>query len=92
MRTRAVQFFFFTMLLFAPLVPAPAEVSVGQQYTFNFVDVDGNTLSIGDGHVTLLVLATNANLPKARMVGDRVPAYCLANPTYRMITLVKFDN
>jgi hypothetical protein len=43
-----------------------------------------------DGHVTLLVLTTRENLPKAELVGERAPDFCLGNPEYRMITIVKF--
>jgi hypothetical protein len=40
--------------------------------------------------VTVIVLATPADREKARIVGDRVPDYCLGNPDYKMITIVRF--
>jgi hypothetical protein len=67
-----------------------ADLSIGETHALKFVDVDGNTLSTSDGHVTVLVLTTKADLPKAEAVGDRIPDFCLGNAVYRMITLVKF--
>jgi hypothetical protein len=66
------------------------EPPAGEVHAVKFVDVDGNTLSTADGHVTVIVLTTKADLPKAEAVGDRIPDFCLGNPAYRMITLVKF--
>lgn len=74
-----------------PLVGAvhlPGALSHGQRYRLNFVDVDGNSLSTADGHVTVLVRMTPEDREKARMVGDRAPDYCLGNPSYRMITIL----
>lgn len=71
---------------------AAAEPPAGEVHAIKFVDVDGNTLSTADGHITVLVLTTKADLAKAHAVGDRVPDFCLGNPAYRMITLVKFQN
>ena len=91
MKPRALQFFFFTKavsLLF--VAPLHASLSVGQIYALNFVDVDGHTLSTADGHISVVVLATTADSENARAVGDRVPEYCLGNPSYRMITVVNF--
>jgi len=64
----------------------------GQIYALNFVDVDRHTLSTADGHVTVVVLATLGDTARAHAVGDRVPDYCLGNPTYRMITVLNFFN
>ena len=68
-----------------------AEPTIGQSYRIDFTDVDGNTLSTADGHVTIVVLTSKANIDKARLVGDRTPDFCLTNPTYRMITVVEFE-
>jgi hypothetical protein len=65
-------------------------LSKGQRSRINFVDVDGNSLSTADGHVTVLVLTTPEDREKARSVGERVPDYCLGNPNYRMITILNF--
>jgi len=86
---RALQFFFFAAVaLFPPLLRAG--LSSGATYSISFVDIDGNKLSTADGHVTVLVLATTADWEKAREMGDRVPDYCLGNPNYRMITIIRF--
>ena len=90
---RALQFFFVAAI--APLLPATlvrGAVSSGGTYSLSFVDINGNKLSTADGHVTVLVLATTADREKARAVGDRVPDRCLGNPTYRMITIVRFTS
>ena len=71
-------------------VPLSGAHAHGQRYRINFVDVDGNSLSTADGHVTVLVLMTPEDREKARSVGDRAPDYCLGNPSYRMITILNF--
>ena len=76
--------FLSTLSLFADPV-------AGQHSSLSFVDVDGNTISTADGHVTTVVVTTQAGIDKTRAVGDRIPDFCLANPTYRMITVVVFE-
>jgi len=89
---RVFQFFLFaTAASLFPTGPLSGALSNGQRYRVNFVDVDGNALSTADGHITVLALATTADADKARAVGDRVPDYCLANPIYRMITVLHFS-
>lgn len=90
MSLRASQFFFFATLLFASLSSLSADLSLGKCYPIRFSDVDGNTLLTSDGHVTIVVLITPSNFSKAQMVGNRVPDSCLGNPTFRMVTIVKF--
>jgi len=64
---------------------------IGQSYRINFTDVDGNAFSTADGHTTSVVLTSKANIDKARLVGDRIPDFCLGNPAYRMITVLAFE-
>ena len=71
-------------------VPLSRALSPGQRHKINFVDVDGNSLSTADGHLTVIVLMTPEDREKARSVGDRAPDYCLGNPNYRMITILNF--
>jgi len=88
---RALQLFFFAAIaLFLSVTLLRGALSSGTTYSLSFVDIDGNKLSTADGHVTVLVLATTADWEKARAVGDRVPDYCLGNPDYRMITIIRF--
>jgi hypothetical protein len=68
-----------------------AQPTIGEKYRINLVDVDGNTLSTADGRVTTVVLTNQANIDKARGVGDRTPDLCLGNPRYRMITVLVFE-
>ena len=68
-----------------------ADLTVGQNYRLDLVDVDGNALSTADGHITTVVLSTQSGIDKARAVGDRTPDFCLGNPAYRMITVLSFE-
>lgn len=92
MRVRALQFFFSLAFFLFGARALPADLALGQIYALRFVDVDGHTLLTADGHVTVVVLTTQSNIDQARAVGDRVPDYCLGNPTYRMITVLNFKN
>ena len=90
---RALQIFFVaatTSFITATLLPGA--LSNGAIYSLNVVDIDGNKLSTADGHVTVLVLTTTAEREKVHAVGDRVPDFCLGNPNYRMITIVRFTS
>ena len=90
---RALQFFSLvkgvSLILALPLYATP---STGQIYLVSFTDVDGHTFSTSDGHVTVVVLTTTTDSEKARIVGDRVPDYCLGNPDYRMVTVLNFKS
>jgi hypothetical protein len=68
-----------------------AELTVGESYRLNLTDIDGNAFSTADGHITTLVLISQSNIGKARAVGDRIPDFCLGNPTFRMITVLAFE-
>jgi hypothetical protein len=82
----------FTLGAFLSITaPIFADVTAGQKYQLNLVDVDGNAASTADGHITTVVLSTQSGIDKARVVGDRTPDFCLGNPTYRMITVVVFE-
>jgi hypothetical protein len=88
---RALQFFFVAAVaFFLSAVLLRGALSSGATYSHRFVDIDGNKLSTADGHLTVLVLATTADWEKAREVGDRIPDFCLGNPNYRMITIIRF--
>jgi hypothetical protein len=88
---RALEIFFFVAsALFIPAALLPGTLSTGTIHSISLVDIDGKKLSTADGHVTIVVLTTTAEHEKARIVGDRVPDFCLGNPDYRMITVVHF--
>jgi hypothetical protein len=88
---RALQIFFFVAsALFIPAALLHGTLSTGTTHSISFVDVDGKKFSTAGGHVTIVVLTTAAEHEKARIVGDRVPDFCLGNPHYRMITVVHF--
>ena len=89
MRHRAFQNFFLggALLLFAGL-SGEADLATGQSYAVKFVDFDGRTISTADGVTSVIVLTPRADVAKARLVAARVPDFCLANPAYRMVTVV----
>lgn len=88
---RTLQFFFVIgTLILLPAARIHGALSIGATYPLSFVDIDGNTHSTADGHVTVIVLTTPADREKAHTVGDRVPEHCLGNPDYRMITVIRF--
>jgi len=88
---RAFQFFFVaSVALFVSATVLPAPLSTGTTYSLSFIDIDGDKLSTADGHITVLVSATTADWQKAREVGEHVPDYCLGDPHYRMITIIRF--
>jgi hypothetical protein len=70
------------LALCAPSISILAQPTDGKNYRISFVDVDGNALSTFDGRVTTLVLTSQANIDKARGVGDRTPDSCLGNSRY----------
>jgi hypothetical protein len=82
---------FFALIGFFIASSTDADLVVGQKCAFNFTDVDGNKFSAADDRVTTIVVTPPGNVDKVRMVGDRIPDYCLANPAYRMITILNFE-
>ncbi len=81
----------FSLLVVVLTISGFADAAVGQAHPINLVDVDGNTFSTGDGHITTIVLTTQSEVDKARAVGDRIPDFCLGNSAYRMITVLVFE-
>ena len=86
MRISALQFFFLAI----SLASTRGDLPVGKIHALKFADLDGNAHSTADGHMTVIVLTTKDDVAKAQAVGDRIPVYCLGNPAFRMITVVKF--
>ena len=90
MRLRSLQFFFFIAVLLLPIYPGTADLTVGKIYSLKFADINGNSLSSADGHISIVIVVTRATWPKAQLVGDRVPDIYLGDSTRRCITVVKF--
>src|SRR5438132_125941 len=86
-----MQIVFVTILLCTTHWLMRSELTLCKKYRINLFYVDGHTFSIDDGHITTVVLTTQSNIDKARAVGDRTPAFCLGNPTCRMITVLAFE-
>ncbi len=89
MSWRRLQFFLFAAFGFVSATLA--DPIVGQIYSGTIVDVDGNKFATADGHVMVLVFCSTRDTSKARTVGDRIPDYCLGNPDYRMVTILRFE-
>jgi hypothetical protein len=90
-KSQALHLFFLATFLLCPAGFLLADLTIGQIYSLTMIDMDGHTFHTDDGHVTVVVLTTSATLEKAETVGDRTPDYCLGNPAFRMITVVKFQ-
>lgn len=82
---------FFVAALVLPVVGQANSLDPEQSYQFAFTDVDGNQLSLHDGHVTLVTVIVKQDHGKADTVGDRVPEKYLGDPHYRLITVVNFQ-
>jgi hypothetical protein len=91
MNLSRAQSLFVALALCAPSISILAQPTDGKNYRINLVDVDGNARSTSDGGVTTVVLTSQANIDKAREVGDRTPDFCLGNSRYRMITVLAFE-
>jgi hypothetical protein len=89
LNSRVLQFFFALAAVFLAS-NAVADLVEGRIYSLKFVDLDGNTLTTDDGHITMVVLTGRSDVDRARAVGDHSPDFCLGNPGYRMITVVSF--
>lgn len=87
MKVRGLQLF----LLITPILACSsvADASDRKNYALKFADVDGHQLSTTDGPVHVLVFVTSGELNRAELVGDRIPDFCLGNPSYRMVTIVE---
>ena len=90
MRWRA-RFFFGCVFLLVPALSLNASLLTGRIYDLKFVDIDGHPLSTAEGRITVLVLTAATDTAKASAVGDRVPDRCLANPNYRMVTVLNLS-
>ena len=86
--TGHARFFFLDAFFLLWVASLEAGLVTGRIYPMNFLDVERNHLSTAAGCITVVVLTTTANTTKARAVGDRIPDFCLANPNYRMITIL----
>lgn len=84
-------FVFIAWATCLPTMSINADLAVGQNYRVNLVDVDGNSFSTADGHVTMVVLTTQSGIDRAHVVADRTPDFCLGNPNYRMVTVLVFE-
>jgi hypothetical protein len=90
MTVRPANILFIALLMVGAWSGAYALVT-GDRVIVKLTEIDGRTLTTGDGVVTTLVLTTRPQSDKARQVGDRTPERCLGNPKYRMVTVVQFS-
>jgi len=88
---RATTIFLTVLLALTTVASGAYAVATGEHAMVKLTEIDGRTLSTGDGVVTTLILTTRPESNKARLVGDRTPVRCLGNPKYRMVTVVQFS-
>ncbi len=87
MRLRQLQIVFLVI----SLLVWPGSLPAAAIFRVEMTDVDGQTLSTADGHITVVVLSRSSALDKVRLVGDRIPDSCLGDPSKRFITLLTFE-
>ncbi|HSV63790.1 MAG TPA: hypothetical protein VLH83_10645 [Chthoniobacterales bacterium] len=87
---RAPQIFFLALLCVVVAGQA-AQLRPGNTYPLTFTDVDHHQLSTTDGHVTIISVVNSRDEAKAQSVGDRVTQFTLADPKFRLINLVNFQ-
>lgn len=90
MIARSLQFIFLLIVGLTSATAAQSQPAAAAPH-LNFRDVDGNTISTGDGHITIVTVLTRQNEQQAHAVADQVPDYCLGNQKYRYVTLVNFQ-
>jgi hypothetical protein len=82
----------FFLLLWLGATTSPAiQLRQGNNYPLTFTDVDRHQLSTADGHVTIITVVNRRDEAKAQTVGDRVSQITAADPKFRLITLVNFQ-
>lgn len=74
---------FSAALLFVTGAAARAETA----FTFNIRDVNGNTVSLANGHVTVVSIVNRGNQHDARVVADRVPRRYYGDERLQMIVV-----
>lgn len=86
-----LQRFFILLIFVATPLAVDATLQPGQTYALTFRDVDGNTISTANGHVTIITVVTRRSEEQARAISRLVPDRYLGDPRYRYITLVNFQ-
>jgi hypothetical protein len=82
---------FFLMLFLGATTSQAIQLRQGNTYPLTFTDVDRHQLSTADGRVTIITVVTRRDEAKAQSVGDRVSQITSADPKFRLITLVNFQ-
>jgi hypothetical protein len=82
---------FFLIAMLAVATARAVELRVGNTYPLTFTDVDRHQLSTADGHVTIITVVNRRDEAKAEAVGDRESKLTFADPKFRLITLVNFQ-
>ncbi len=92
MRHCCRQIFFGALLALSGLCAFAGEWEIGATHSLTFQDVDGNELSITDGRVTIITVATREQEENARAVAELVPDRYVGDPKYRYVTVVNFKD
>jgi hypothetical protein len=83
--------YLFLIAALATTTARAVELRPGNNYPLGFIDVDHHQLSTTDGHVTIISVVTRRDEAKAETVGDRVSKITFADPKFRLVTLVNFQ-
>jgi hypothetical protein len=79
----------FAAILFA--APAAIGSSRAEVYRASLTDVDGNTVSLADGHITVVTIVTRANQHDGRFLGERIPHRYYGNENLRLLVVVNLQ-
>jgi hypothetical protein len=83
--------FIFAAGIVTFFLAAPDASFAADAHHIVLTDVDGNQLSLSDGHVTLIAITTRQDQVKASLLGDSVPLQYLGDPRYRLVTVMNFQ-
>jgi hypothetical protein len=86
---RSLQCFSLSVITATLAVAAPLQPGSVSHLTFR--DVDNQTLSTADGHITIITVVTRQNEEQAHAIADQFPDRCVGDPHYRYVTLVNFQ-
>ena len=86
-----LQRFSIGLLATLALNAAAAELKPGGVARLVFHDVDTNTHSTADGHVTIITVVTRQDEAKAQAVADHVPDRYVGDSKFRYLTVVNFQ-
>jgi hypothetical protein len=83
---------FFQCFSLLALLALSAKGAGGERFPFTLRDVAGRSVSLADGHVSIVAVVNRANQHDARVTGDRVPRRFYGDERLRMIVIGTLQN